>query len=511
MFLDKLFGGGQSASVDERSDGLTKAVKDFSVDYENLEGSLLVPTQNLAGSDRELAEAINTRIRSAIEAIHAEAGKLEMVNHIINSGMWTIYFDKQGNINKVVWSDDFRHMTGFSGLSDFPNTLEAWTDRLHPEDKDETLNLFGATVADRTNRTKYDVQYRLQVKSGAYRWYRAAGNLDRRPDGSPRVFLGIFVDITEQKEQELQLRVATERQEAIDSTLTEGSWSMNVVGRDASNPDNMFWWSNQFRKLLGYNDENDFPNRLNSWSDKLHPEDKQKALDAFSKHVNDYSGKTPFEMEYRLQHKNGSYRWFHAVGKTVRESDGTPIVVAGSILDITESKEARARYEKEMGSNLRMLIDGIAGISETVDLTTDSMQSVAEQQNEIAEASKSLQSAVSKTLEIINIIQDISSQTNLLSLNASIEAARAGQAGRGFAVVADEVRKLANDTDETSEKISESLRTMNDTVNDVIKRIMEINVNMTSQSSNMEEINATIEELNALANQINTISENMYK
>lgn len=422
-----------------------------------------------------------------------------------------MYFDEQGEISRVVWSDEFRRMTGFSGLSDFPNTLDAWTSRLHPDDKDNTLNAFGASIADKTNRTKYDVQYRLQVKSGDYRWFRAAGDLLRHPNGLPKCFLGIFVDITEQKETALQLQIETQRHEAIDSTLSEGSWSMNVVGKDPSNPANFFWWSQQFRKLLGYHDESDFPNKLNSWSDKLHPDDKQNALDAFAKHVNDYSGRTPYDLEYRLLHKNGKYRWFHAVGKTVRESDGTPIVVAGSILDITDSKESRERYEREMGGNLRMLIQGISGISQTVDLTTESMTAVAEQQNEIAEASRNLQESVTKTLDIINIIQEISGQTNLLSLNASIEAARAGEAGRGFAVVADEVRKLANDTAETSEKISTGLKTMNDTVNAVIDRIMSINTNINSQSANMEEINATIEELNALANQINTISNNMFK
>lgn len=509
--FETLFGKKDSFANDGVGGGLLEVVKNFTLNHEKVEESALVSENGLTGKDRELAKAINVRIQAVADELKAETHKLRLVNAIINSGLWTMYFDKRGNINKVVWSDEFRHMIGFSGISDFPDTLEAWTDRLHPEDKDNTLNLFGATIADKTNRTKYDVRYRLKVKSGDYRWYRAAGELSRRPDNTPKVFLGIFVDVTEEVENENALNIETQRHDAIDMTLSEGSWSMNVVGHDASNPNNFFWWSHQFRKLLGYNDENDFPNKLNSWSDKLHPEDKQKALEAFSAHVNDFSGRTPFDMEYRLLHKDGKYRWFHAVGKTVRETDGTPIVVAGSILDITESKENRERYDREMGGNLKMLTDGIAGISKTVDLTTSSMTSVAEEQNEIAEASKNLQEAVNKTLEIINIIQEISGQTNLLSLNASIEAARAGEAGRGFAVVADEVRKLANDTAETSEKISSSLRTMNSTVNDVIERIMKINTNMTGQSANMEEINATIEELNALANQISDISNNMFK
>ena len=86
-----------------------------------------------------------------------------------------MYFDAKGEIERVVWSDDFRRMTGFHGTSDFPDTLNAWTDRLHPEDKEATLAAFGDTIADKTNQTKYDVNYRLQTASGEYRWFRAAG------------------------------------------------------------------------------------------------------------------------------------------------------------------------------------------------------------------------------------------------------------------------------------------------------------------------------------------------
>ncbi|MCR5474326.1 MAG: PAS domain-containing protein, partial [Lachnospiraceae bacterium] len=297
-------------------------------------GDLISSRGVVSDSDKEVIQRINGMAARIMEYANNETAKLNMVNEIINSGMWTMYFDpKNGEINRVDWSDEFRRMIGFKNRTDFPDTLEAWTSRLHPEDKDMVLSEFGGTLADKTNTKKYDVNYRLKLKSGEYRWYRAAGNLSRNAKGVPEIFIGIFIDITDQMEQSKKLEIETQRHDAIDSTLSEGSWSMNVVGRDPSNPNNAFWWSQQFRRLLGYKDEHDFPNVLNSWSDSLHPEDKQMALNAFNKHVNDYSGNTPFDLEYRLRRKDGSYRWFRAIGKTVRESDGTPIVVAGSILD----------------------------------------------------------------------------------------------------------------------------------------------------------------------------------
>jgi len=116
-------------------------------------------------------------------------------------------------------------------------------------------------------------------------------------------------------------------------------WDMDVVSSDPVNPDNTFTWSKEFRHMLGFNNEQDFPNVTHSWSDRLHPEDKEKTLDAFAAHLNDYTGKTPYDIEYRLMLKNGEYRYFHAFGTTLRDKKGVPLRVAGALLDINEKKQ----------------------------------------------------------------------------------------------------------------------------------------------------------------------------
>ena len=102
--------------------------------------------------------------------------------------------------------------------------------------------------------------------------------------------------------------------------------------------DTYFWWADRFRDMLGYKNETDFPNRLDSWANLLHPDHKQITLDAFSASLMDFSGNTPYDVEYQLKLKNGQYKWFRAVGKTARDKNGKPIT-AGTLIDIQMMKD----------------------------------------------------------------------------------------------------------------------------------------------------------------------------
>lgn len=238
------------------------------------------------------------------------------------------------------------------------------------------------------NKGRFDAaQYMRVGKNGREVWIQATYNPILDEKGKPYKVIKFATDITEQKKMEADIQHVSEQLKAqeqeirhnmeelqttqeemgrkqvesnhllqrfnlVTKTTTEGVWDMVVPSNMEFKDETPFWWADRFRQMLGYTNEQDFPNRLDSWANLLHPDHKEQTLAAFNAHLMDFSGKTPYDVEYQLLLKNGQYKWFRAVGNTLRDIHGKPLRVAGTLIDIQPLKDLHT-FQQELESKVK--------------------------------------------------------------------------------------------------------------------------------------------------------------
>ncbi|SFB78337.1 GAF domain-containing protein [Flexibacter flexilis DSM 6793] len=140
-------------------------------------------------------------------------------------------------------------------------------------------------------------------------------------------------------DQTAELKNLMQRFDLAASTTTEGLWDIMIPSNMEVDGTTPFWCSDTMRKMLGYANEQEFPGLLQNWIDLYHPEDTAAVEKAFLDHLFDVTGKYKYDIECRLRLKDGSYQWFRAVGNTLRDPQGRPIRVAGSLINVQAQKD----------------------------------------------------------------------------------------------------------------------------------------------------------------------------
>ncbi len=243
--------------------------------------------------------------------------------------------------------------------------------------------------------------------------------------------------------------------------------------------------------------------------------------------------------EYRRVGKGGKEVWIQASYNPIFDMNGKPFKVVKFASDVTAAVNKRHEFEQivrfvnesldQIGQALETstqsaavasnqttstvqtvasateeLNSSIKEISRSVNLSQSAVTQALEQSNQADKATEALANAANAMTGIVNLIQDIASQINLLSLNATIESARAGEAGKGFAVVANEVKNLASQAKDATDKISEEIGNMQTVSNQVIGSLQTIRESIGSVMNSVTTVASAIEEQTAVTSDISS-------
>ena len=278
--------------------------------------------------DISLQKEHEDSLRQAKEQADRAALRMKLANDSAGIGVWEWGLES----NTLIWDEWCYKLFGISE-GEFSSAYEAWESRVHPDDIGEAKSMLALAVA---GEGVYDPEFRVVWPDGNVRVMKAGAEVLRDEYGNARTVVGVNYDVTDLKRKDLMIEEAHKKLQLMTEGSQDGFWHWLDPSQDE------VAWSDKFFELLGY-DAQEFAPSFSLFQSMLHPDDVEMTLAAVNHAI---ESRQSFDIEYRIKHKNGDYAWYRGRGTPYYDEQGNFVEMAGSIADISFSKDLEDSLRK---------------------------------------------------------------------------------------------------------------------------------------------------------------------
>ena len=290
------------------------------------------------------------------------AQNLELVNELVENGLWSIDYDLEEKISKIMKSETFCRMLGYQDKSEAPDTIEAMLDSVYPEDRPELMDFMRKIPYD-THNEKYEAEYRIRMADGSYQWFGTNCKAVRRMDGSLSQLVGVIVNVDKR-------RKASE-QEAREDAFHRAFTDLNICEYYVDLQENTF------ESMKVENPLQEIFSKSRTWDELIQmfldnyvcPESKETVAQIYNreyimKELREITGELSQECKVIINGKQRIVSNVVMAGDT--DENGNPKHAMIFLRDVTDSKNAEKERRKMLRQNIAMdqLLQGVTRIVE---------------------------------------------------------------------------------------------------------------------------------------------------